>query len=83
MYLVTKQFGSSSPNEWELCANRETAASKAVELSNMDAPANLTGRGWERIQGNQHKQTRWLYWYRTDAGSIVNIEVRKFSTVHS
>lgn len=77
MYLVTKQFGVSSPFKWELVESREEAAFRAMDLSGLKAPPDLDE--WKHRQGNQHKPTRWRYHYRSQAGRPVNMCIRKFN----
>jgi hypothetical protein len=79
MYLVTKQYSADQPFERELVRERDVAIVKALELSGLRAPTDLSE--WDRLQGNQHKPTRWRFTYYKDGniGEPIHIKIRKFN----
>lgn len=79
VYLVTKQFGSSEPHERSVFEERDRAAFRAMELSGLRAPADLSDDAWARRQGNQHKPTQWWCWWKTDHDRVASVFVRKFT----
>ena len=74
MYLVTVQFGGSSPHEWHLFEDRDNALEKAVDLGEGEVPNDLSE--WEWHRGNQHGLSRWWYWYKNSEWPV-NIVIRK------
>lgn len=78
VYLVTKQYGASNPHERSVFDDRDRAAREAMDFSGFRSPADLSHNAWTRIQGNQHKPTRWKMTYRSPCDKHwIHVYVRK------
>jgi hypothetical protein len=81
VYVVTMQYGASSPHQRAVEPTKEAAFERAMQWGQGLVSTRLDDEdAWKRRQGNQHRPTRWRHGIgRRDGRDPINFYVRRFS----